>query len=50
MRIAHKAAAPRRGDFHETLLTALSLGVPQGFNIEWLIDKAERAEWVGLWW
>lgn len=23
---------------------------PSLFNFEWLIDKAERGDWSGLWW
>ncbi len=50
MQIANDNMALRRHDLNETLFAALSLGLPQLFNIEWLIDKAERSEWGGLWW
>ena len=36
--------------WRETLTVAFDLGLPSVFNIEWLIDKAERGEWGGLWW
>ena len=34
----------------ETLAVGFDLGLPSLFNIEWLIDRAERGEWGGLWW
>ncbi len=37
-------------DWREALAIAFDLGSPSLFNVEWLIDKAERGEWSGLWW
>ncbi|WP_160314416.1 hypothetical protein [Candidatus Rhodobacter oscarellae] len=37
-------------DWQETLAVASDLGLPRIFSLEWLIDKAERQEWSGLWW
>jgi len=37
-------------DWRETLAVCLDLGLPSFFNIEWLIDRAERDDWSGLWW
>lgn len=33
----------------ETLCVALDFAFPNLFNIEWLIDKAERGDWGGPW-
>ena len=37
-------------DWREALATSFDLGLTHLFSIEWLIDKAERGEWSGLWW
>ena len=50
MQIAQDRNRLCRSDASEALFTTVSLGVPNIFNIEWLIDKAERSEWGGLWW
>ncbi len=50
MQIAQDSRRLRRSEATEMLFTAVSFGVPQIFNVEWLIDKVERGEWSGLWW
>ncbi|WP_299555358.1 hypothetical protein [uncultured Tateyamaria sp.] len=50
MQLAQNDLALRQEIMDETLFTAVSFGLPHMFNIEWLIDKAERGEWSGLWW
>ncbi len=50
MRNAEKNVPLERQDVREVLLAAASLGLPQIFNVEWLIDRAERGEWGGVWW
>lgn len=50
MQIAQDDLALRHEILNETLFKAVSLGLPHMFNFEWLIDKAERGEWGGLWW
>lgn len=37
-------------EWRETLQLAVELSLPAPFNLEWLIDRAERGEWSGLWW
>ena len=37
-------------DWREVLLVAFEMGLPSLFNLECLIDKAERGAWGGLWW
>ncbi|MCX7561430.1 hypothetical protein OS190_17840 [Sulfitobacter sp. F26204] len=49
MQIAQDSKRLCRSDATEALFVAVSLGVPHIFNIEWLIDNAERGEWGGLW-
>ena len=36
--------------WHEALQFALENTVPQVFNIEWMIERAERSDWRGVWW
>ena len=36
--------------WRENLHLVVDLGLPTAFNLEWLIDRAERGEWSGLWW
>ncbi|MEL6414078.1 MAG: hypothetical protein AAGK79_16375 [Pseudomonadota bacterium] len=50
MQITNEDAGLRRHDLDEVLFAAVSLGLPIFFNVEWLIDKAERGEWSGIWW
>ena len=50
MKLAHGLTENPRPDWRETLQLAFGLGLPGLFNIEWLIDNAERGEWNGLWW
>lgn len=50
MRKTHDDPAMCQYEIHETLFAAVSLALPQAFNIEWMIDRAERGEWGGLWW
>ncbi len=50
MRPAHENMALCQHELDDLLYTAFSWGLPQAFNIEWLIDKAELGEWGGLWW
>lgn len=37
-------------DWREVLFSAVDFGLPGPFSAEWLIDKAEKEEWAGLWW
>ena len=50
MELAYEKAKISELDWRETLDVLLDLGQPSLFNVEWLIDKAERGEWGGLWW
>ena len=50
MRLAYVQAERIKTDWREALHVAFDLGLPSHFNIEWLIDKAERGEWGGVWW
>ncbi len=50
MKRAYAQAEHTGEDWPETLKAALDLGLPDLFNIEWLIQNAERGEWRGLWW
>lgn len=50
MYVRHDHSARHGYDHDETLMGALSLGLPLFFNLERMIDKAERGEWGGLWW
>ena len=50
MKFAYAQAENAGSDWRETLYVQFELGLPNLFNIEWLIDKAERGEWSGLWW
>lgn len=50
MKLAYAQAETTRADWRETLHFACDLGLPNLFNIEWLIETAERGEWSGLWW
>ena len=50
MKLAYAQAESTGSDWRETLHVGFDLGLPSLFNIEWLIDKAERGEWGGLWW
>lgn len=37
-------------NWREALAVAFDLGMPSIFNIEWLVDKAERGDWGRQWW
>lgn len=37
-------------DFEECLKSALAFGLPEFFNLEWILDRVEDDEWSGLWW
>lgn len=50
MRPAYAKVETAGPQWREALHLALDLGQPSFFKIEWLIDKAERGEWGGLWW
>lgn len=50
MKLAYEQAENAGTDWREALATGFDLGLPSLFNIEWLIDRAERGEWSGLWW
>lgn len=50
MKLAYAQAENTASDWREAVLAALDLSRPSLFNIEWLIDKAEKGEWSGLWW
>ena len=50
MKLAYMQAGTAGSDLREILTVALDLGLPSLFDIEWLIEKAERGEWSGLWW
>lgn len=43
-------ADAKETDWREILDVATGLGLPLDFNLEWLVDQAERGEWSGLWW
>ncbi|MGR3513565.1 MAG: hypothetical protein ACU0GG_12455 [Paracoccaceae bacterium] len=49
MQLAYAHSEVRGTEWREPLHVAFDLGLPSLFNIEWLIDKAERGEWSGLW-
>lgn len=36
--------------WREVLLVAFEMGLPSLFNLECVIDRAERGKWGGLWW
>ena len=50
MKLAYVQAERIETDWRAALHVAFDLGLPSLFNVEWLIDKAERGEWSGLWW
>lgn len=50
MRNAERNEPLDRQDVREVLLAAAALGVPQVFNVEWLIDHAERKQRRGVRW
>ena len=50
MKLAYAQPENTVTDWREALHIAFDLGLPSFFNIEWVIDKAERGEWSGLWW
>jgi hypothetical protein len=50
MRFAYEQAEIESTGGHEALIIGFDLGLPSLFNVEWLIDMAERGEWSGLWW
>lgn len=37
-------------EWQETLAAAFDYGTMMIFNFDWLIDRAERGDWGGLWW
>lgn len=45
MRPALQHAETARADWREALLCGFELGLPQAFNFEMLIDRAERGDW-----
>ncbi len=50
MKLAYAHSEKTGSDRLETLYIHFDLGLPNLFNIEWLIDKAEHGDWSGLWW
>lgn len=50
MKLAYVQAENAGTDWHEALAISFDFCLPSLFNIEWLIDRAERGEWSGLWW
>lgn len=50
MELVHVTAEDALSDWRETLRVAVDLSLPNPFNVEWLIDRAETGEWGGLWW
>ena len=50
MNFAYAQAENTGTDWREALHFAFDLGLPNLFNIEWLIEGAERGEWGGLRW
>ena len=49
MKLAYEKAANAGSDWRDTLMIGFDLGQPSLLNIEWLVDRAERGEWRGLW-
>jgi hypothetical protein len=49
MKLVYEQAEKPGPDWRETLYVHFELGLPNLFNIEWLIDKAERGERSGIW-
>jgi len=37
-------------DWREALFVSFGLGGASILDFEWIIDRAERGEWGGLWW
>lgn len=37
-------------DWRDALRDGFDPGISGLFNIEWLIDRAERGDWSGSWW
>lgn len=50
MKRAYKHAARTGSDWRAALATGLEYGLPSLFNIETLIDHAERKDWSVKWW
>lgn len=50
MKLAHAKVENTGTNWREMLHVVFDLGLPSLFDIEWLIDNAERGEWGGLWW
>ena len=50
MRLAEAHTEITKADWREALHVAFGLGLSNLFNVEWLIENAERGEWDGLWW
>jgi hypothetical protein len=50
MRLSYTVSEDISSDWQESLLSGFDLGLPSLFNIEWLIDNAERSEWGRIQW
>lgn len=50
MALEKAATRPAELDWSEVLAEAFQSGFQSPFNMEWLIDKAERREWNEKWW
>ena len=50
MEVTCERAEAITDDCREILLVAFEMGLQSPFNLECLIDRAERGEWGGTWW
>ncbi len=50
MKLAFANVEDATSEWRDSLYVAFDLGLPNMFNVEWLIDRAERGAWSGLWW
>ncbi|MEM6759137.1 MAG: hypothetical protein AAF601_06620 [Pseudomonadota bacterium] len=50
MNRAYETARQTQEDWQDVLLAGIGLGLPSVFNLDRLIDQAERGTWSGLWW
>ena len=50
MKVAYAQADTTVAYWRDTFHVAFDVGLPSVLSLEWLIDKAERGEWGGLWW
>lgn len=50
MNFVRNQVALARQDIQDALFNQLTMASPSMFNIEWLVDRAERGAWSGVWW